>query len=92
MLFDMAGQYSFSDGEGPARNARSATPLDVSSVDERHQHHHLLESTLPLPTQPSVLTMPSVPVMTALGSTNTMSATPTKGGATLMSRIRSVKK
>jgi len=91
-LVDMAGRYSFSDSEDPARNARSATPSDLSSVDERHQHHHLLKSMPPLPTQPSVLTMPSVPVMTALGSTNTMPATPTKGGATLMSRIRSVKK
>jgi len=35
--------------------------------------------------------MPSVPVMTASGSTMTMPATPTKGGATLMSRIGSVK-
>jgi hypothetical protein len=34
-LVDMAGRYSFSDGEGPARNARSVTPSDVSSVDER---------------------------------------------------------
>jgi len=34
-------------------------------------------------------TMPSVPVMTVSGSTMTMPATPTKGGATL---IRSVKK
>ena len=64
----------------------------MSSMDERHQRHHVLESTLPLPTQPSVLTMPSVQVMTASGSTMAMPATPTKGGATLMSRIGSVKK
>jgi len=33
-LVDMAGRYSFSDGEGTARTTRSATPSDVSSVDE----------------------------------------------------------
>ena len=91
-LVDMAGRYSFSDGEGLPRNTRSATPSDVSSVDERHQHHRVLEPTPPLPTQPSVLAMPSAPVMTASGSTMTMPATPTKGGVTLMSRIGSVKK
>jgi len=83
-LVDMASRYSFSDGEGPARNARSATPSDVSSVDERHQHHPVLEPTPPLPTQP--------PVMAASGFAMTMPVTPTKGGATLMSRIGSVKK
>jgi len=90
-LVDMAGRYSFSDSEDSARNARSATPSDLSSVDERHQHHHL-KSTPPLPTQPLVLTMPSVPVVMASGSINTMPATPTKGSAMLMSHIRSVKK
>jgi len=78
---DKAGRYSSSDGEGPARNARSATSSDVSSLP-----------TPPLPTRPSVLAMPSAPVMTASGSTMTMLATPTKGGATLMSRIESVEK
>ena len=89
-LVDKAGWHSFSDGEGPARNARFATTSNVSSVDEHHQHHHVLEPTPPLPTHPSVLTMPSVPVMTASVSTMTIPATPTKGGATLMSRIASV--
>jgi serine/arginine repetitive matrix protein 2 len=91
-LVDMAGRYSFSDGEGSARNARSATPSDVSSVDERHKYHPVLEPTPPLPTQPSISAMPSAPGMTASGSAMTMPATPTKGGATLMSRIGSVKK
>jgi len=49
---NMAGRYSFSDGEGPARNSRSATPSDMSSVDGRY--HHVLEPTSPLPTHPSV--------------------------------------
>ena len=63
-------------------------PSDVSSLDERHKHYSL-ESTPSLPTQPSVLTMPSVPVMMASESTMTMPATPTQGGATLMSHIGS---
>jgi hypothetical protein len=63
-------------------------PSEMSSVDERH---HVLEPTPPL-TQPSVLAMPSAPVMTASGTTMTVSATPTKGGATLPSRVGSVKK
>ncbi|KIM35749.1 hypothetical protein M413DRAFT_325892 [Hebeloma cylindrosporum] len=91
-LVDMAaGRYSFSDDEGPtttatmARNGRrSATPMsDVSSVLEERQS---TSPPPPLPTQ-SVSVMPS-------GSTTTMPtpATPTKGGATLLSRIGSVKK
>ena len=88
----MAGRYSFSDGEGSARNTRSATPSDVSSVDEHHKYHPVLEPTPPLPTQPSVLAIPSAPVMSASRSMMTVPATPTKGGATLMSRIGSVKK
>ena len=88
----MAGRYLFSDGEGPARKARSVSPSDVSSVDEHRQHHHVLELTPPLPTQPLVLTMPSEPVMTASGSTIIILATPMKAGTTLMSRIGSVKK
>jgi len=51
------------------------TPSDVSSVDECHQHHLVLEPTPPL-TQPSVGAMPSTPVMTASGTTTTMPATP----------------
>ena len=90
-LVDMAGWYSFSDGEGLAGNVRPAMPTDVSFVDELHQRHPVLEPTPPLPTQPLVLTMPSAPVMMASGSTMTMPATPMKGGATLMSRIGSVK-
>jgi len=54
------------------RNAISATPSDVSSVDERHQHHPVLEPTPPLPTQS--------PVMAASGFAMTMPVTPTKGG------------
>lgn len=88
----MARWYSFSDGEGPTRSARSATPSDVSSVDERYQRRHVLEPTPPSLTQLSVLAMPSAPVMTASGSTMTMPATPTKGGARLLSRTGSVKK
>ena len=91
-LVNMAGRYSFSDGEGSARNTRSATPSDVSSVDEHHKYHPVLELTPPLPTQPSVLAIPSAPVMSASRSMMTVPATPTKGGATLMSRIGSVKK
>jgi hypothetical protein len=64
----------------------------VFSVDERHKYHPVLELTPPLPTQPSVLAMPSALVMAASGFMMTMSATPTKGGTTLMSRIGSVKK
>jgi len=65
---------------------------DVSSVDEHHHHHDVLEPTPLLPTQPSVLAKLSAPISTASGSTTTTPATPTKGGATLMSRIGSVKK
>lgn len=66
---------------------------DVSSADERHQHHRVVEPILPLPTWPSVLAVPSVPVTMALGSTTTtIPATSAKGGATLLSRIESVKK
>ena len=90
-LVDMAGRDSFLDGEGPARNARSATPSVVPSADERYQHHHVLEPTPPLPTHPSVLTMSSVLVMTDSGSTMTMPTTPTKGGVTLMTCIGGVK-
>jgi len=57
-----------------------------------YQYRHVLESTPPLPTHPSVLTMSSVLVMTASGSTMTMPTTPTKGGATPMTRIGSVRK
>ena len=39
------------------------------------QHHHVLKPTPPLPTHSLVLTTPSVPVMTASGSTMTMPAT-----------------
>ena len=56
------------------------------------QRHHVLKPTPPLPTHPSVLTMPSAPVMMASGSMMTMPTTLTKGGATLMSRIGSVEK
>jgi len=70
----MAGQYSFSDGEGPTRNGRSATPM--SDVD-----HVVLEPIPPLLTQPSVLATP-VPVTVASGSTTTT----TQGSATLVSR------
>ena len=63
----------------------------MSSVDERHQHHHVLEATLPL-AQPSVWAILSAPVMTASGFTMTMPATPTKGGAMLLSRIVCIKK
>ena len=91
-MVDKASWYSFSDGEGPARNTRSATTLNVPSVDERHQHYHVFEPTPPLSTHSSVLTMPAVPVMTASVSTMTIPATPTKGGATLMSHIATVKK
>jgi len=62
---------------------------NVSFVDELCQHHHVLELTPPVPTQPSVSAMPSV---TASGSTMTMPATTTKGGMTLLSRIGSVKR
>ena len=93
-LVGMASQYSFSDGEGPTKNGRSATPMsDVSSTDEYHNHHRVLEPIPPLPTQPSVSATPSVPVTVASGSTTTTTpATPTKGGATLFSHIGSVKK
>ena len=62
---------------------------NVSSVDELRQHHHVLEATPPLPTQPSVSAMPSV---MALGLTMTMPGTPTKGGMMLLSRIGSDKR
>ena len=89
-LVDMAGRYSFSDGEGPTRNGRPTTPMsNASSVDELRQHHHVLEPTPPLPTQPSVSVMPFV---AASGSTTTVPVTPTKGGGTLLSRIGSVKR
>jgi len=90
-LVGMASQYSFSDGEGPTKNGRSATPMsDVSSTDE---YHRVLEPIPPLPTQPSVLATPSVPVTMASGSTTTTTpVTPTKTGATLFGRIGSVKK
>ena len=91
-LVNMAGRYSFSDGEGSARNARSAMPSDVSSVDEHHKYHPVLEPTPPSPTQPLVLAMPSTRVMSASRSMMTMPVTPTKGGMMLMSRIGSVKK
>ena len=91
-LVNMARRYSFSDSEGSARNARSATPSDVSSVDEHHKYHPVLEPTLPSPTQPSVLAMPSARVMSASRSMMAMPVTPTKGGVMLMSHIRSVKK
>jgi hypothetical protein len=52
-------------------------------------YHHVLEPTPPLTIQPSVLTMPSVLVMTASGSMMTMLATLTRTGAALMSRIES---
>jgi len=64
----------------------------IYSVDGRHQHRHVLEPTLPLPTQRSVSAVPSALVMTASGSTITMPARPTKGGSTLLNRIGSVKK
>jgi hypothetical protein len=92
---DRHGQPVFVLGwrEGPTKNGKSATPmLDVSSADERHRHHRVLEPIPPLPTWPSVLAVPSVPVTMALGSTTTIPATPMKGGATLLSRIESVKK
>ena len=91
-LVGMAGQYSFSDDEGPTKNGRSATPMsDVFSTDE--YNHCVLEPIPPLPTQPSVLATPSVPVTIALGSTTTTTpAMPTKGGANLFSHIGSVKK
>lgn len=81
---DLAGggggaRYSFSDGE----NGRAEMPMsdEVSSVDERR----VLEPTPPpLPTHPLV----SVSMMPSMA----MPATPTKGGATLLSRIGSVKK
>ena len=93
-LIDIDSRYSFSDGEGPTKIRRSATPmLDVSSADERHEHHRVLEPIPPLPTWPSVWAVPSVPVTMALGSTTTtVPVTPTKGGATLLSRIGVVKK
>jgi len=51
-LVCMAGQYSFSDGEGPTKNGRSATPMrDVSSADEYHRHNHVLEPIPLLPIQ-----------------------------------------
>jgi hypothetical protein len=53
---------------------------NVFSMDELPQHHHVLEPTPPLPTQPSV---PVMPPATALGSTTTMPATPTKAGMML---------
>jgi len=46
-----------SDSDGPMR---STAPSDVSSVDDCHQHHHVLEPTLPL-TQPSVVAMAFYP-------------------------------
>jgi len=89
-LVDMAGRYSFSDGESPTRNGRSATLiLNVSFFNELRQHHHVLELTPPVPIQPSVSAMPSV---TASGSMMTMPATTTKGGTTLLSQIGSVKR
>jgi hypothetical protein len=67
-LIDMDSRYSFSDGEGPTKNGRSVTPMsDLSSADERHQHHRVLQPIPPLPTWPSVLAAPSVPVTMALG-------------------------
>jgi len=51
-LVNVAGRYSFSGGEDPMRNARSATPSDVFSVNKRRKHHHALELTLLLPIQP----------------------------------------
>ena len=55
---------------------------NVSSVDELHRHHQVLELTLPLPTQPLVWVMSS-------GLTTIMPATPTKGPTMLLSHIRS---
>ena len=70
-LVGMAGQYLFSDGEAPTKNGRSATPMsDVSSTDE--YNHCVLEPIPPLPTQPSVLATPSIPVTMALGSTDNL--------------------
>src|SRR5437016_1274422 len=81
-LIDMDSRYLFSDGEGPTKNGRSVTPMsNVSSADERHQHHRIPEPILPLPTWPSVLAAPSVPMTMALGSTTTtIPATATKSG------------
>jgi hypothetical protein len=52
--------------------AQQGMMLNVSSMDELRQHHHVLEPTPPLPTQPSVSVMSPA---TALGSTTTMPAT-----------------
>ena len=93
-LVSMASQYSFLDGKGPMKNGRSAMPMsDVSSTDDYHRHCHVLAPILPLPTQPPVLAMPSVPVTKASGSmTTTTPATPTKTGTVVFSRTGSVKK
>ena len=78
---------------GPTKNGRSETPMsDVFSMDEYHNHHHVLEPILPLFTQPSVLVTPSVPVTTAQSTMTTTPAIPLKGGVALFSRIGGVKK
>ena len=83
------GRAIFVLGQGRSNDGKLATPIsDVFSVGVHH-HHHILEPTPPLPTQPSVL---SAPMTTCLGSTTTLPAASTEGGATLMSCIGSVKK